>query len=444
MTIDDIAGLINERADELRGWQQLGLIGLGDELSADDLERARLVAFAARQGVSPDELARISAEQGDMVETFVRWARRPGRDAVFTREEIVERTGMDPDLLDSVLGAAGLHDLNYGYEEDLESLQLLTTALKMGLPEEALLQILRVLSDSLYKASETMTRVFHLYVHERLRASGLRGAELMATTQNLADPMAELVEPAVMYFHRRAWERANREDMVLHLVEETTPPSEVPGELCRTILFVDLSSFTPLTEAMGDVVAARVVERFSTMVRETAARCDGQVLKQIGDEFMLVFPAPRRAVSFGLAILDAAGAEPQFPALRIGAHSGSVLYREGDYLGANVNLAARVTSAAKRNQLVITNAVRQELHEPDVQFESLGPHTLKGVSEPVELFEVRGATARRVRIADPVCGMELDEATSDAELSWEGRRLLFCSEGCLRRFLENPERYAEK
>jgi YHS domain-containing protein len=37
--------------------------------------------------------------------------------------------------------------------------------------------------------------------------------------------------------------------------------------------------------------------------------------------------------------------------------------------------------------------------------------------------------------------VELDEATGEAKLSWRGRRRLFCSETCLRRFLESPDRY---
>jgi class 3 adenylate cyclase len=230
--------------------------------------------------------------------------------------------------------------------------------------------------------------------------------------------------------------------MILHLLEETTPPSDVRGELQRTILFVDLSGFTPLTEAMGDTVAARIVARFSEMVRETAAGCDGQVLKQIGDEFMLVFPNPSRAVSFGVAIMDAAYAEPQFPALRIGAHFGSVLYREGDYLGANVNLAARVTSAATRNQFLVTDAVRGDDDDGGVTFVPVGARSLKGVRDPVELFEVIGPTERVPRATDPVCGIELDEATNQGELSWDGRRLLFCSDTCVRRFLEEPASFA--
>jgi class 3 adenylate cyclase len=386
-------------------------------------------------------MARYCEEHGDWLEVFVRWGIRSGQDVAYDRAEMARRTEIDAEVLDRIQAAAGLRDRRYGYEDDLESVRLVATALKFGFPLEALLQILRVASDSMGRVSEAMTRLFHVHVHERFRAAGLSGPELMAATQNLADPMSELVEPTVLYFHRKAWERANREDMILHLLEEAAPPSAVPGEIVRTILFVDLSSFTPLTEAMGDAAAASIVERFSDMVRDKAADCDGQVLKQIGDEFMLVFPDPQRAVSFGIGMQQVAAAEPRFPALRIGAQSGSILYREGDYVGANVNLAARVTSAAQRHQFLVTDAVRQAVDLEGVEFDLVGSRSLKGVSEPVDLFEVRTGEERAIRTPDPVCGMELDEDSAEARLAWQGRHLLFCSEGCLRRFLQDPDRY---
>jgi hypothetical protein len=61
----------------------------------------------------------------------------------------------------------------------------------------------------------------------------------------------------IAYLHRKAWERAFAEDLILHLAEEETAPSAVPGEFCRAFLFADLCSFTPLTEVMGDAAAAR-------------------------------------------------------------------------------------------------------------------------------------------------------------------------------------------
>jgi class 3 adenylate cyclase len=386
--IGDVSRLVGVPVDSLYRWRELGLLGSEDDLGNEDIQRARLVAFAERRGIAAEDVARISTTAGDMLADFVRWSIRPEREAVVALDEAAERVGVDPDVLEKMRTAAGLRDQEWAYEEDVEALRLAATALKFGLPLEALLQILRVLNDSLGKVAETMTRVFHLYVHERFRAEGLTGSELSAATQALADPMNELVEPGVMYFFRAGWERANREDLILHLLEETTPPSDVPGEFVRTVLFVDLSGFTPLTETVGDEAAARMVERFSDSVRDCALAADGQIVKQIGDEFMLVFPHPVRAIAFGVAIRSVLRQDPSFPAVRIGAHAGSVLYREGDYLGANVNLAARVTSAAQSDEFVVTRSIVEGAPESNARFVALGERNLKGVAEPVALFRV--------------------------------------------------------
>jgi class 3 adenylate cyclase/YHS domain-containing protein len=229
--------------------------------------------------------------------------------------------------------------------------------------------------------------------------------------------------------------------MMLHLAEEATTPSEVPGELVRAFLFVDLSSFTPMTEAMGDTAAALVVHRFSQLVRDGVARCSGQVFKQIGDEFMLVFPDGQCAAMCGLQIQGTASAEPRFPAVRMGAHVGSVLFREGDYMGTAVNTASRVAAAATRHQFLVTDAVVRQLGDLDIEVETLGARRLKGLSDEVELFELRRKGDKAPRVVDLVCGMELDEESAKARLEWRGQRQLFCSEGCLRRFLDDPTLY---
>ena len=104
-----------------------------------------------------------------------------------------------------------------------------------------------------------------------------------------------------------------------------------------------------------------------------------------------------------------------------------------------MNLAARITGAARRHQFMISDDVRRSVADLDV--DTLGPATLKGVAEPVELFAVRTAAPRSAKTTDPVCGMELDDSSSEANLGWHGREIQFCSEDCLRRFLDAPERY---
>jgi YHS domain-containing protein len=107
-----------------------------------------------------------------------------------------------------------------------------------------------------------------------------------------------------------------------------------------------------------------------------------------------------------------------------------------------VNLAARVTGAARRNQFLVTNAVQQQVAGLDVELVPVGARSLKGLSQDIDLFEVVG-DGDPAKIADPVCGMQLDDQSSEAQLNLEGQRILFCSEVCLRRFLENPHRYVK-
>ena len=441
MTPEELARATGESVQDLRRWRDLGLLKDGESVAAQ-VERVRLIRFAAERGVPPDEVARVCTEQGDMLETFLHWAPTSEPTKLHTLDEAAALAGLDRRFVERVWAASGLRGQRQAGEDDLEGLRRVATARALGVPDVVLLQVLRVFADSFAKVASSATRLFHLYVHEQLRAQGLRGAELLASTQSIGSPLLEFLEPGILYFLRKSWERANREDFVVRLLEESTAPSAVPGELVRTIVFVDLSSFTSLTEAMGDSVAAQVVEQFSDMVRSAAASYNGEVVKQIGDAFMLVFPDGRSAINCALAIEELASHEPRFPAVRIGAHTGSVLFREGDYLGAAVNLAARVADAARRHEFLATPVVVEAGGSiPKVRFRSLGSRSLKGFADEIELVAVESESFQSGRSVDPVCGMELDLGSAEAALSWHGEQLEFCSASCLRQFLTNPERY---
>jgi class 3 adenylate cyclase len=180
------------------------------------------------------------------------------------------------------------------------------------MPRDALMQLMRVFADATARLADAVVRTFHNYVHERFRAQGLGGWQLLEATQRVGRPALELVEPTLLYFHRRAYQRANREDVLRHLAEETTPPSSTPGEEHATVLFVDLASFTPLTATMGDQAAADVLRRFGVTVRSGATQHAGRIVKQIGDAFMLTFARPADAIEFGLAMDRFVDNEAQF------------------------------------------------------------------------------------------------------------------------------------
>lgn len=248
------------------------------------------------------------------------------------------------------------------------------------------------------------------------------------------------MEPSIAYFHRKAWEAALQEDMLGHFAAEVAPPDQPVNQFAVAVLFVDLAIFTPLTEAMGDVAAAAVIQLFADMVREEAAFGSGRVVKQIGDEFMLVFPTALGALRFALRLALRAASTPRFPSLRMGANFGTALYREADYLGATVNIAARVTAVAQAGELVVTGDFREAVADARVTFEERGPHALKGLAEPVELHRL-DLGRRAGERSDPVCGMRLDAAETVLSASSGGTRYEFCSEACRERFEADPGRY---
>src|SRR4051812_2685692 len=168
--------LLSERTGEplevLRRWSDLGLLSHEADAIVENIERARLIRFADRRGISPQEVARICADQGDMLAPFVRWAGQPEPTAVYTRAEAAERCGVDAELVDQVLAAAGMREQTHASDEDLEALRMVATAVKFGLPTDVLLQLLRVFADSLDRVAVAATRAFHLHVHEEFRSQG--------------------------------------------------------------------------------------------------------------------------------------------------------------------------------------------------------------------------------------------------------------------------------
>jgi adenylate cyclase len=228
-------------------------------------------------------------------------------------------------------------------------------------------------------------------------------------------------------------------------VEDLGRPAEADARVHvrLAIAFLDMSSYTPLTEVMGDTVAARIVERFSELVREATTRFDGRIVDRVGDAFLLVFPEPRGAIACALEIERRAAMEPQFPAVRGSVHWGDVVYQEGGYVGGALNVASRIATEAIPHQILVTAEVRQEAGAlSDVRFVPVGKRQLKGLAESLELFEARrDQTHVGERLRDPVCGMEMDPMEVGARLTVKGEEIAFCCEKCVRAFLDAPERY---
>lgn len=447
LSLDDLVRFTGETPKTLLKWKSVGLLGRDcEEFSHDDIGRARLIHHLLHHGMKLEAMAAAAQDQNSVFCRYLRELSQRWPRSLYTVEQAAERYNMDVELIRRLMDAGGIREPGETLTtDDMGFVRACKIALDAGYPEGALMQVLRVYADAMERVAESESRMTHFYFHQRLKNEGLSGEELLQQLDQAMGRLNPLVEPAILYFHRKGVARATWEDMLMHLEEDSGLLSapEAIGQIQRAIMFVDLANFTPLAEAMGDVAAADVLERFGTIVRVANARCHGRIVKQIGDAFMVVFPESISAVSCALEIEDRAGREAQFPPVRAGLHWGTVLYREGDYVGSNVNLASRLAADAGRHQVLITHEMWKRARDlPGTEFVRLGKRKLKGLASEVVVFEARlaGKTAGD-RETDPVCGMELGSGEVAARLVWDGTDRAFCSDDCLKKFVRDPAKY---
>ena len=224
----------------------------------------------------------------------------------------------------------------------------------------------------------------------------------------------------------------------------TVPHVTSRGMDIQTFLFADLSGFTALTEAHGDFEAAELVGTFNEVVRALLPVHRGEEIKTIGDAIMIRVPEADGAVRLGLEIVHTFHLKPGFPVVHVGMHTGSAVKRGSDWLGASVNVAARVAGSAGGDEVLLTEATHDAVGEiPGVELESRGKVRFRNVAEPVHVYRahVQGPRVGGLPI-DPVCRMTVAPELRAGHLLHAGQQYSFCSLRCAAAFAGDPDRFA--
>jgi adenylate cyclase len=212
----------------------------------------------------------------------------------------------------------------------------------------------------------------------------------------------------------------------------------------HTFLFADLAGFTALTEAHGDEESADLAGEFFAAVRDLLGEHGAEEIKTIGDAVMLRAASAGNAVRLGLAIVSEVGAQHGFPGIRVGMHTGPATERSGDWFGATVNIAARVSGAAGSGEVLVTDATRAAGDGEHIDFHERGRREFKNVAEPLLIYAavVKGGGNPTELPTDPVCRMAVEPARCAGYLIHEGIEYHFCSLRCAQAFAAAPERHA--
>src|SRR5215470_17025804 len=215
-----------------------------------------------------------------------------------------------------------------------------------------------------------------------------------------------------------------------------TPDSYVPKHLAEkilasrqslegerkqvTVLFADIRGSTSLLEGLDPEEAQKLIDPVLRVMMEAVHRYEGTVNQVLGDGIMALFGAPLahedhalRACYTALAMQEEmrryrrklGQSEESGLQIGIGLNSGEVVVRSisndlnVDYsaLGHTTHMAARMQELAAGGTTLITAPTLRQV-EGFVQLKSVGAVAVKGVSQPVEAFEVVAVTAARTRV----------------------------------------------
>lgn len=153
------------------------------------------------------------------------------------------------------------------------------------------------------------------------------------------------------------------------------------------ILFTDMIGYTALM-SRDEALARRLRDRHREVLRSSHEQHSGEILQYFGDGTLSIFGSAVEATQCAIHIQRALQKDPKVP-LRIGIHSGEIVWDEEGIYGSAVNVASRLESFAVEGAILISSKVRDELaNKPDFQFQSLGIFELKNVPQPMEIFAV--------------------------------------------------------
>jgi adenylate cyclase len=157
------------------------------------------------------------------------------------------------------------------------------------------------------------------------------------------------------------------------------------------IVFTDLVEFSDFALEVGDEAALELLRGVGEAIEPPVSSHGGEVVKRLGDGMMAVFPDPREALAAiveareRLSALSADGYRPQ---IRAGMHVGQPRKLGGDYLGVDVNIAARVAEEARGDELLVSDSALSELDAEALNARKKRRFSVKGVPKDLTVYSV--------------------------------------------------------
>lgn len=161
-----------------------------------------------------------------------------------------------------------------------------------------------------------------------------------------------------------------------------------------TIMFTDLKGFTEKTSRISREKMHDLLIIHDELIIPVIRRFGGNIVKNIGDAYLVTFESPTDSVLCGLVIQDCfrnynnSSNEESRLEIRVAINSGEVELKNNDVFGEAVNIAARIESITEANEVYFTEAVYLAMNKQEVPSSEIGLKRLKGIPEPIKIFRV--------------------------------------------------------
>ena len=172
------------------------------------------------------------------------------------------------------------------------------------------------------------------------------------------------------------------------------PPSArtmpIDDSAFRAIMFTDMVGSTEMTVQLGDKMAVELLKAHDAIIRRCLEQHGGSEVKHLGDGIMASFEDVPASVACAIQIqedLASYNKASRTPIhVRIGIHAGEPVKESDDLFGSAVQMAARICGVAQADAILVSRDVRDACSGVSLRLEPSGSETLKGFSEPVQLF----------------------------------------------------------
>ena len=362
--------------------------GLLEGLSGKAREaRLALLRDLADQGVTPDELKR-AVEENRLVLLPVERVFDEGADR-YTAAEVAEASGLGPHFLGRLLQALGApipaDDERVYADMDLEAAKRAKMFLEAGLPEEGVLETSRLIGISMANLADANVDL----VGDVFTEPGVDERELAMRYAAAARTMAPPLGETLLHAYRLHLRERIRQAVI---TEAELAEGRVSGSDEMTIAFADMVGFTRLGESLEIEQIGDLTGRLFELASDSA-RSPVRLVKMIGDAAMFASPESGRLLEAVIGLVESARDE-NIPPLRAGAARGQALGRGGDWYGRPVNLAARITSFARPESVVVDQFVKDSIAESNgrpFHFSFAGKRRFRGIEGEVPVHRVRRA-----------------------------------------------------